>query len=150
MPVVKFDYSPQGQQAAQQATQMGGRIVGGQSGPPSNMPGGGIPRSNQLSQSPPRPQFQSGPGAPGARGPGGPGGGPDVRRRQGPPGPGGPPGGPPGGGNPQQGPMQIGQPMTFPGLPQFANAASQGQVPGVGRPGTMNPQWRQAAGKTKA
>ena len=126
MPVVKFDYSPQGQQAAQQATQMGGRMVGGQPGPPSNMPGGGIPRSNQLSQSPPRPQFQSGPGAPGARGPGGP----------------------PGGGNPQQGPMQIGQPMTFPGLPQFANAASQGQVPGVGRPGTMNPQWQQSAGKT--
>ena len=143
MPVVKFDYSPQGQQAAQQATQMGGKMVGGQPGPSyaTNMAGGGIARSNQLSQSPPAPQFQSGPGAAGPRGK------PDVqRRRQGPPGP----GGPPGGGNPQQGPMQIGQPMTFPGLPQFANAASQGQVPGVGRPGTMNPQWQQSAGKTMA
>ena len=160
----QFPYTPQGMRAAQQASQMrpppgsrprpqsmprpgpppGQAPAFGQSPGPQGprggaVPGGGLPRSNQLSQAP---RFAGGGPPVGPTGPGPTG----TPRRQQPQG-GGPPGVQrPGGGGPQ--PMKVGPPMGFPGgMGDTPGAMALGAVPGVGRPGTMNSKWQQSAGK---
>ena len=144
MPVVKFPYTQQGQMAANQASQMGGQMVGGgdygaapqtpafgqSPGPQSPpMPGGGQPQSAQLSQAPTAPQFGQTPGPqrPGPTRPpqGGPQQPPGVQRRN----------------------VQVGAPMEFPGASTYAQATGMGAIPGVGRPGTMGSGWTNSASR---